>query len=103
VRHTSGEKEAVMSNNALSKARDLPRNVRHALEILLGRPLQEEETVSVQTFPTHEAPTGTKREEAWKRLMDRIDRTAARAKEIPEAELDALIDEATRYVRHHAA
>jgi hypothetical protein len=35
--------------------------------------------------------------------MDRIDRTAARAKDVPEAELDALIDEAAQYVRHHAA
>jgi len=92
-----------MSNNALSKARDLPSNVRHALEVLLGRPLQEEETVSVQTYPTHEAPTGRQRENSWRRLMDRIDRTAARAKEVPEAELDALINEATEYVRHHAA
>ena len=92
-----------MSNNALSKARDLPGQVRHALEVFLGRSLQEEETVSVQTFPTHEAPTGEKREEAWKQLMDRIGRTAARAKDVPEPELDALIKEATRYVRRHAA
>ena len=92
-----------MSNTALRKARDLPPDVRHALEILLDRPLQEEETISIQAYPTHEAPTGERREEAWKRLMERIDRTAENAKGIPEAELDALIDEATGYVRHHAA
>ena len=92
-----------MSNNAISKARELPPNVRHALEVLLGRPLQEEETVSVQTYPTHESPVGKQREDSWKRLMDRIDRTATRAKDVSEAELDALIDEATDYVRHHAA
>jgi hypothetical protein len=92
-----------MSNNALSKARDLSPTVRHALEVLLGRPLQEEETVSVQTYPTHEAPIERQREDSWKRLMERIDRTAARAKDVPEEELDALIDEATKYVRHHAA
>jgi hypothetical protein len=92
-----------MSNNALRKARDLSPNVRDALEALLGRTLQEEETVSIQTYPTHEAPTGKERDEAWKRLLDRIDRTAARVKDVPETELDTLIDEATDYVRHHAA
>ena len=92
-----------MSNNALRKARDLSPNVRNALEMLLGRPLQEEETVSIQAYPTHNAPTGLEREEGWKRLLDRIDRTAARVKDVPEAELDALIDEATDYARHHAA
>ncbi len=92
-----------MPNNALSKARDLSPNLRNALEMLLGRPLQEEETVSIQAYPTHNAPTGQEREEAWKRLLDRIDRTAARVKDVPEAEIDALIDEATEYVRHHAA
>jgi hypothetical protein len=92
-----------MSNSALRKARDLSPHVRDALESLLGRSLQEEETVSVQTFPTHEAPTGRAREDAWSRLMERIDKTAGRSSHMPEAELDALIDEASDYVRHHPA
>ena len=91
-----------MPNNALRKARDLSPNVRNALEMLLGRSLQEEETVSIQAYPTHNAPTGLEREEAWTRLLDRIDRTAARVKGVPKAELDTLIDEATESVRHHA-
>ena len=91
-----------MPNNALKKARDLSPNVRNALETLLDRPLQEEETVSIQAYPTHNAPTGLEREEPWTRLLDRIDRTAARVKDVSEAELDALIDEAADYVRHHA-
>jgi hypothetical protein len=35
--------------------------------------------------------------------LERIDRTAAQVQKVPEAELDALIDEATNYVRNHAA
>jgi hypothetical protein len=92
-----------VSNSALRKARDLSPDVRNALESLLGRSLREEETVSVQTYPTHEAPMSKEREEAWKRLLARIDMTAARVHAVPEAELDALIDEATNYVRRHAA
>jgi hypothetical protein len=49
---------------------------------------------------THQAPTGNSSAEAWARLMERIDKTAAWVKDVPEAELDALIDEAAHYVRH---
>lgn len=52
----------------------------------------------VPTEPPQRPP-----EEAWRQLMNRIDRTAAHAKDVPEAELDALIDEATEYARHQAA
>src|SRR6266576_1086826 len=81
-----------MSNSALRKARDLSSDVRDALERLLGRALQEEETISVQAYATHEAPTGSERDEAWRRLLERIDKTAARVANVPESELDALID-----------
>lgn len=92
-----------MSNSALRKARDLSSDVRDALEKLLGRALQEEETISVQAYPTHEAPMGRERDEAWLRLLERIDKTAARVANVPESELDALIDEAVNHVRHHPA
>jgi hypothetical protein len=92
-----------MSNSALRKARDLSSDVRDALERLLGRALQEEETISVQAYPTHEAPTGSECDEAWRRLLERIDKTAARVANVPESELDALIDEAVDFVRHHPA
>ena len=92
-----------MSNSALRKARDLSSDVRDALERLLGRALQEEETISVQAYPTHEAPRGSERDEAWRRLLERIDKTAARVANVPESELDALIDEAVDFVRHHPA
>ncbi len=92
-----------MSNNALRKVRDLSPDVRNAMEVLLGRPLQEGETVSIQTYPTHEAPAGREREGGWKRLLDRIDRAAARARDVAEGDLDSLIDEANEYVRRQRA
>jgi len=42
-------------------------------------------------------------DEAWRRLLERIDKTAARVANVPESELDALIDEAVDFVRHHPA
>lgn len=46
---------------------------------------------------------GCERDEAWLRLLERIDKTAARVANVQESELDALIDEAVNYVRHHPA
>ena len=97
------EKESILSDNALRKVRDLPQETRSAVELLLGRHLQEEETISIQAYPTHEAPEGLTREASWNKLLDRIDRTAARAAHVPEEEIDALIDEASAYVRRHRA
>src|SRR5207247_10087474 len=91
------------SSSARRKPADLSSYVRDALERLLGRALQEEETISVQAYATHEAPTGSERDEAWRRLLERIDKTAARVANVPESELDALIDEAVDFVRHHPA
>jgi hypothetical protein len=34
-------------------------------------------------------------------LRERIDQMSARLKDVPEAELDELIDEAVDHVRHH--
>src|SRR5438552_1774871 len=72
------------------------------VEDLLGRALQEDENISVRAFKgemLNEAPTGEAREEAFRRLLNRVDTTARRAEGVLEAEIDAAIDEATDYVR----
>jgi L-lactate utilization protein LutC len=68
---------------------------------LLGRPLEPEEHISVMAYRPHEPPAGTARAELADRLKERIDQTTARLKDVPEAELDELIDEAVDHVRHH--
>jgi hypothetical protein len=46
-------------------------------------------------------PEEKQREEAGRRLSAFMDRMAERVKDVPEAEIDAAIDEACDYVRHH--
>jgi hypothetical protein len=88
-----------MENGALRKVTELPADARNAMEHLLGRPLREDEAISINVYkPT---PTGQAREEASRRLLERIDKTAQRARGVPEAEIDAAIDEAADHVRHH--
>jgi len=43
-------------------------------------------------YEPHAAPTETARSDLAARLKERIDKTAARLKDVPEAELDELID-----------
>jgi hypothetical protein len=69
------------------------------VENLLGRSLQENEAISINVYQP--APTGQAREEASRRLLERIDRTAARAQGVPEDEIEAALDEAVDHVRHH--
>lgn len=63
--------------------------------------MKPEEHISVMAYEPHPAPAGTDRAELSKRLKERIDEAAARLKDVPESELDELIDEAVDHVRHH--
>lgn len=88
-----------MQDGALRKVADLPADARHAMEGMLGRSLREDEAVSINVYKP--APRGIAREEISRRLLERIDKTAKKVEGIPEAEIDAAIDEAVDYVRHH--
>ena len=41
------------------------------------------------------------RHQLSRQLLDRVDRTAAKAADVPDDEIDAAIDEAADHVRHH--
>ena len=87
-----------MANGVLHKVGELPADARHAVEAILGRPLRGDEAVAVNVYKP--APTGAARDEASRRLRERIDKTAHKAQGTPE-EIDAAIDEAVDHVRHH--
>ena len=89
-----------MQSGALRKVAELSADTRHAMESILGRSLQEDEAVAINTYKL--APTGRVREEASGRLLERIDKTAQRVAGVPEEQIDAAIDEAADYVRHHS-
>jgi hypothetical protein len=88
-----------MANGALHKVTELTSDTRHAMESVIGRSLREDEVITVNVFKP--SPTGQARKEASRRLLDRIDRTAQKARGIPEGDIDAAIDEAVDHVRHH--
>ena len=90
--------------SSVHKARDLSPEVRRTVEALLGRVLREDESVSVRAFKGNlmkEAPTGVQRKDAFRRLFDRIDKTAKRGEGVPDREINAAIYEAADHVHHH--
>ena len=87
-----------MRKGVLHPVTELSAETRHAVESLLGRSLQEQEAICVNVYQP--APTGPAREEASRRLLERIDRTAARAEGVPEDEREAALEEAVDHVRH---
>jgi hypothetical protein len=92
-----------MQKSVIYQARELSPEMRRAAEVLLGGALDADEMITVRTSKGRllkEAPTGEVREEAFRRLFDRIDQTAKRAEGVPEEDIDAAIDEAVDHVRH---
>ena len=89
-----------MQNGSLHKVAELSADARHAMESMLGRPLGDDEAISVNVYKP--GPTGVAaREDISRRLRERIDKTAKGVQGVPEAEIDGAIDEAVDHVRHH--
>jgi hypothetical protein len=88
-----------MQNVATSWARDLSAPVKAAMEKFLGRPLQDDEQVSLRVYRKHEAPRGEARREAARHLEQHLNRMAAKAKDVPQIEIEAAIDEALEQIR----
>ncbi|MGD0324948.1 MAG: hypothetical protein ABSD45_14555 [Terriglobia bacterium] len=89
----------IMQNATINWARDLAAPVKAAIENLLGRPLQDDEQVSVRAYRCHEAPRGEARREAARRLEEHLDRMAGKVRDVSQPEMEAAIDEALEQVR----
>ena len=85
--------------SSLHSARNLSPAVRQALESLLGRALNDEESISVRTYEPHEAPGAEARRAAVRGLERYFAEMDARRESVSEKELDEALDEALRSVR----
>jgi hypothetical protein len=85
-----------MPESLLRRANDFTPQERHAAEVLVGRPLHAHESVSVRVYPS--IPDEKQSAEAWQRLSRFMDRAAERVQDIPEAEVEAAIQEALDYI-----
>lgn len=88
-----------MPDYSVHKAGDLARDERLLVERLLGRPLSNDETISVNAYRPHAAPTGNEREILWQGIMTQASEIGSRVQDANEDEVDALIDEALAATR----
>jgi len=81
--------------------RNLLPDQRLAIENLLGRALSEEESLTIRPARIlKDAPTGDERQRAFRQYQVHLNLLADRVKDVPEAEVDAAIDEALHAIRH---
>ena len=93
-----------MQRSVTYQARDLPPDKRRAAEVLLGEPLRGDELITVRASQVELLTQGLNadaRERVFGALFESIDRAAQRVGDEREESIDAAIDEAVEYVRHH--
>jgi hypothetical protein len=88
-----------MEQSSLHSARRLSPPVRSALEQLLGRPLGDNEAISVRAYEPHEAPSKEQQRALADELRQYFARIDSKSKDIPENEREEILDEAIRSVR----
>lgn len=87
----------------LHNVKDLSPDQRLAIESLLGRALNDEESLTIRPVRVlKDAPSGSERTRLFHIYLDHLDTLAGRVKDVPEAEIDAAIDEAMQHVRRQA-
>jgi hypothetical protein len=89
-----------MPNVSVQKAGEMAPPVRSAIEQLLGRPIGADDEISVVAVsPQRIIPSG-----AGKANVDRLEallnRSAEKLRDVPEDEVNSVIDEAVHRARH---
>jgi len=83
------------------KVKDLSPDQRLAIEGLIGRRLADDEGVNSQPSRVlKDAPTGDERSRAYNEYLRNADTLSRRADNVPDEEIEALIDEACDRARH---
>ena len=88
-----------MPDHSVHKAGDLARDERLLVERWLGRPLSSDETISVNAYRPHSAPTGDEREILRREIVSQAREIGSRAQDTNEEEVDSLLDEAITDIR----
>ena len=89
-----------MQNVSIHKAGHLPEAVKSAVEQLLGRSIAADEEISVVAVPPRQVPPPENRTAVARNLEAFLNRRAAKVRDVPEEEIDAVVDEVVHHVRH---
>jgi hypothetical protein len=88
-----------MANHCEHKAGDLARDERLLVERWLGRALSNDETISLNAYRPHQAPTGDERETLRREVIAQAQDIGSRVQDVNEEDADTLVDEAISATR----
>ena|SRR5487761_1231135 len=80
-------------------AKDLESPAREWFERQFGRPLRDDEDVTVVLSAPHVAPPAAERRAAFQRMERILDRAADNMRDVPDQEFDEAADEAMKHIR----
>ena len=83
-----------MPDHSVDKASDLASDERLLVERWLGRPLSNDETISVNAYRPHPAPSDDEREVLRQEIVTQAREIGSRVQDASEKDVDALLDEA---------
>jgi hypothetical protein len=83
-----------MPDHSVHKATDLATDERLLVERWLGRALSNDETISVNAYRPHAAPTAAEREVLRQEIVTQAQEIGSCAQDANEKDVDALLDEA---------
>ncbi|HEX5446612.1 MAG TPA: hypothetical protein VFW87_22530 [Pirellulales bacterium] len=84
---------------AVRHARDLDDPAREWLQGLFGRPLRDDENVTIVLSAPHAAASAAERRAAFQRIEQILDRAAENMQHIADDEFEAAADEAMKKAR----
>ena len=90
-----------MERTATIRARDLRPTLREWVRDLLHTEPTDTAELTVTLRQPGIEPTHEQRAAARQRLLELMDQFGERTKDIPQAEIDAAVDEAMQFVRSH--
>jgi hypothetical protein len=88
-----------MPDHSVHKASDLARDERLLLERWLGRPLSDDETISVNAYHPHSAPSAEEREVLRREIVTQAREIGSRIQDADVEDVDALVDDAITAAR----
>ena len=88
-----------MPNHSVHKASDLAPDERMFVERWLGRALSRDETVTLNAYRPHPAPSGVERDALRRNIIAQACEIGSRGPDVSEDEADALVDEAFAEIR----
>jgi hypothetical protein len=88
-----------MPDHSIHKVGDLARDERLLIERWLGRPLFNDETISVNAYRAHPAPAGEERETLRQEIVTQAREIGSRVQDANQEEVEALLDEAITAAR----